>query len=94
MKRKGNFYNDICNKDNIKKAIIEAAKGKKDRNNVARILENIDNYVDILFNMLSTKKIKLSPYKKMTIHDGANKKERIIFKPAFFPDKILFKIRC
>ena len=62
MKRKGNFYNDICNKDNIKKAIIEAAKGKKYRDNVARILENIDNYVDILFNMLDTKKIKLSPY--------------------------------
>ena len=73
--------------DNIKKAIIEAAKGKKDRNNVARILENIDKYVDILFNMLTTKEIKLSPYKKMTIHDGANKKERIIFKPAFFPDQ-------
>ncbi len=89
MKRKGNFYNDICNKDNIKKAIIEAAKGKKYRNNVARILENIDNYVDILFNMLDTKKIKLSPYKKMTIHDGANKKERIIFKPAFFPDQCI-----
>ena len=33
MKRKGNFYYDICNKDNIKKAIIEAAKGKKDRGN-------------------------------------------------------------
>lgn len=89
MKRKGNFYKDICNKDNIKKAIIEAAKGKKDRNNVARILENIDKYVDILFNMLTTKEIKLSPYKKMTIHDGANKKERIIFKPAFFPDQCI-----
>ena len=49
MKRKGNFYYDICNKDNIKKAIIEAAKGKKDRGNVARITENIDKYVDILF---------------------------------------------
>ena len=89
MKRKGNFYKDICNKDNIKKAIIEAAKGKKDRNNVASILENIDKYVDILFNMLTTKEIKLSPYKKMIIHDGANKKERIIFKPAFFPDQCI-----
>ena len=79
MKRKGNFYQDICNKENIKKAIIEAAKGKKDRNNVARIIENIDYYVDILYKMLLSKRIKLSPYKKMTIHDGARKKERIIF---------------
>ena len=89
MKRKGNFYKDICSKDNIRKAIIGAAKGKKNRGNVAKILENIDKYVDILYFMLSTKNIKLSPYKKMTIHDGANKKERIIFKPAFFPDQCI-----
>ena len=73
MKRKGNFYKDICNKANIKMAIIKAAKGKKNRDNVARIIENIDKYVDILYKMLLSKYIKLSPYKKMTIHDGANK---------------------
>lgn len=89
MKRKGNFYKDICNKANIKMAIIKAAKGKKNRDNVARIIENIDKYVDILYKMLLSKDIKLSPYKKMTIHDGANKKERIIFKPAFFPDQCI-----
>ena len=89
MKRKGNFYNDICDKDNIKKAIIGAAKGKKNRNNVIKIIENIDKYVDILYCMLKNKNVKLSPYKKMTIHDGARKKERIIFKPAFFPDQCI-----
>lgn len=89
MKRKGNFYNDICNKTNIKRAIIGAAKGKKNRDNVLKIIENIDKYVDILYSMLSSKNIKLSPYKKMAIHDGANKKERIIFKPAFFPDQCI-----
>ena len=87
MKRKGNFYKDICNKANIKKAIIKAAKGKKNRDNVARIIENIDKYVDILYKMLLSKDIKLSPYKKMTIHDGANKKEIIIIKTEFFPDQ-------
>lgn len=89
MKRKGNFYNDICNKENIKRAILLAAKGKKNRRNVEKILENIDKYVDILYQMLQSKNIKLSPYKKMTIRDGANKKERIIFKPAFFPDQCI-----
>lgn len=89
MKRKGYFYNDICNKENIKKAILSASKGKKNRGNVKRIVENINYYVDILYDMLMSKNIKLSPYKKMKIHDGANKKERIIFKPAFFPDQCI-----
>lgn len=89
MKRKGNFYMDICNKGNIRKAIIEAAKGKKNRDNVTKIMNNLDQYVDILYNMLASKNIQLSPYKKMKIYDGANKKERIIFKPAFFPDQCI-----
>ena len=89
MKRKGNFYKDIYDKVNIKEAIIRASKGKKKRKNVTRIIENIDENVEVLHNMLISKDIKLSPYKKMTIHDGANKKERIIFKPAFFPDQCI-----
>lgn len=89
MKRKGNFYMDICNKGNIRKAIIEAAKGKKNRDNVTKIMNNLDQYVDILYNMLASKNIQLSPYKKMKIYDGANKKERTIFKPAFFPDQCI-----
>lgn len=89
MKRKGNFYKAICDRNNIKKAIVKASKGKKNRRNVEKIIENIDKYVDILYQMLQSKNIKLSPYKKMTIHDGANKKERIIFKPAFFPDQCI-----
>lgn len=89
MKRKGNFYKDICNKDNIRKAIMMASKGKRHRSNVARIIENIDEYVDIIYKMLVSKNIKLSPYKKMKIHDGTSRKERIIFKPAFFPDQCI-----
>ena len=89
MKRKGNFYADICDKENIRKAILKASAGKHSRTNVAKIIANIDFYVDELHNMLVTKNIKLSPYKKMQIHDGASRKERIIFKPEFYPDQCI-----
>lgn len=89
MKRKGNFYSNIYDKSNIKEAILKASKGKKSRKNVLEIINNIDYYTDVLYDMLYSKSIKYSPYKKMTIHDGANKKERIIFKPAFFPDQCI-----
>lgn len=89
MKRKGNFYKDIYNKQNIKMAILKASDKKHSRKNVIKVVNNIDYYVDELYDMLINKKIKLSPYKKMKIHDGANKKERIIFKPAFYPDQCI-----
>ena len=89
MKRKGNFYKDIYNKQNIKMALLKASDKKHSRKNVIKVVNNIDYYVDELYDLLINKKIKLSPYKKMKIHDGANKKERIIFKPAFYPDQCI-----
>lgn len=89
MKRIGNIYSKLCDKNNIKIAIIKASAGKKNRRNVTKVIENIDYYVDDVYKMLIDKNIKLSPYKKMKIHDGANRKERIIFKPAFYPDQII-----
>lgn len=89
MKRKGNIYTSICDKNNIKKAILKASARKKNRKNVMKVVNNIDYYVDEIHKMLVSKNIKLSPYTKMKIHDGANKKERIIFKPAFYPDQCI-----
>lgn len=89
MKRVGNIYKKLCEKDNIKKAILKATVRKKCRKNVTKIVENIDYYVDEIYNMLVSKNVKLSPYKKMTIHDGASKKERVIYKPAFYPDQCI-----
>ena len=89
MKRIGNIYSKLCDKNNIKIAILKASAGKKSRKNVVKIMNNIDYYVDDIYKMLDDKSIKLSPYKKMKIHDGVNKKERIIFKPAFYPDQVI-----
>ena len=87
MKRIGNIYSKLCDKNNIKIAILKASAGKKSRKNVVKIMNNY--YVDDIYKMLVDKSIKLSPYKKMKIHDGVNKKERIIFKPAFYPDQVI-----
>ena len=38
MKRIGNIYNKIIDKDNIKTAIINASRGKKDRKSVKKII--------------------------------------------------------
>ena len=89
VKRVNNIYEKICNKENIKKGILKASLGKKSRKNVARVVNNIDEYVDILHNMIINNQVQLSPYKKVKILDGANQKERTIYKPAFFPDQCI-----
>ena len=89
MKREKDIYTKIIAKDNIRKAIIYASKRKKNRGNVKRVIDNIDNCANYIENLLITKTYKPSPYQKVTIMDGVRKKERIIFKPRFFPDQCI-----
>lgn len=89
MKRKGNIYKKIIEKDNIKLAILNASKRKMKRPNVQKVMDNIDKYVDIVQSMLEQKSYTPSPYLETKIHDGVRKKERIIYKPRFFPDQII-----
>lgn len=89
MKRKGNIYVNIIDKENIKKAIICASKGKRDRKSVKKIYDNIDLYTLEIQKMLQNKTYIPSPYIEMKIHDGTRKKERIIYKPRFYPDQVI-----
>ncbi|MBQ2937644.1 MAG: hypothetical protein IJE05_02015 [Clostridia bacterium] len=89
MKRAGNIYEKITQKENIRKAILSASKGKKRRTTVKDVIDNMDFYVCKIHNMLINKTYKPSPYSKLLIHDGTRKKERIIFKPKFYPDQIV-----
>jgi len=89
MKRVGNIYSQITSKDNIAKAFANAAKGKHDRKIVQMIKSNFNYYVDEVHKMLADKTYTPSPYIILKIHDGTRKKERIIFKPKFFPDQVI-----
>ena len=89
MKRKKDFYSKIIEKDNIRTAILNASKRKRDRRNVKKVLNNMDYCVSLIEDMLKNETYKPSPYQEMKIKDGVRKKERIIFKPRFFPDQVV-----
>ena len=89
MKRTGNIYEKIIDKNNIYNAIISASKRKMKREKVQYVLNNIYSCVDEIHEMLKSNKYTSSPYQKMTIMDGVRKKERIIYKPQFYPDQII-----
>lgn len=87
MKRIGNIYTRICERSNIEKAVLSASKGKKSRANVKKIIDNMEVAVVSLQSMLQKQEYVPSAYEEKKIYDGANKKERIIFKPRFYPDQ-------
>lgn len=89
MKRVGNLYCKIIDKNNIKKAILKASQRKRKRKNVRYTLKNIDIATNKIHEMLQKCEFIPSPYEKVKIMDGVRKKERIIYKPAFYPDQIV-----
>ena len=89
MKRTGNIYQKITELSNIEAAIYKASKGKSGRNSVEKILDSPTYYALQIQKSLKDKTYRPSPYVEMKIHDGANKKERIIYKPRFYPDQII-----
>ena len=89
MKRVGYVFEKIIEIDNIKKAIINASKRKTNRRNVQKVLNNIDFYAKQIQTMLVNDTYVPCKYIEQKIKDGANKKERIIFKPSFYPDQCI-----
>ena len=55
MKRAKNIYEQIIDKNNIREAILNASKGKKNRKNVKEVLENIIFYTDEIHKILVKK---------------------------------------
>ena len=89
MKRVGNIYEKIIQLGNIESAVMHAAKGKSKRKNVEKILDSPTYYAMQVQKMLKEHTYIPSPYVEMKILDGARKKERIIYKPQFYPDQVV-----
>lgn len=88
MKRFGDLYHLVYDMDNLKSAIVNAAKGKTSRSGVRKVLSDIDSHALMLQDMLIRMDFELSPCNKETII-GCNGKSREIVKPKFFPDLCL-----
>lgn len=86
MKRIGFLYEQIVSEENCRLAIINAAKHKKKRKNVQKVMDNLDFYA----KDLSERLVRLdftSPYRTRIIKDGLSGKERELQIPAFYPDQ-------
>ena len=89
MKRAKDIYSRVIESKNIYMAITNASKRKRTRANVKKVLNNLGKSVEEIQRILVNESYIPSPYEKVKVLDGVRKKERIIFKPTFFPDQII-----
>lgn len=89
MKRIGNLYSKVMEKENIRKAILRASEHKRQHANVKEILDNMDLYIDKLHAILAAQEFRNSEYVLATIYEPLSKKTREIYKPKFFPDQVV-----
>lgn len=73
----------------IRRAILNAARNKKNRAEVQRVLADIETYVDTIFGMIVNESFKPTPYRQFEVVDGISGKHRLVSCPAFFPDQIM-----
>lgn len=89
MKRTGYLFEKIVDIENIKDAIKNACKKKKNREPVKRILKDVDGYAIKIQQMILSEKYQSSPYYVDEIIDNSSCKVRVIYKPKFYPDQIV-----
>jgi hypothetical protein len=91
MKTQKHLYDKCLDKEYIKAEILIAAKNKRKRKDVKRILANIDRYTDIIYNILLNESYKPHLPRETVIQEGTRPKKRIIRKIRFF-DQIIHHI--
>lgn len=87
MKRYGNLWNKIVNKENIIKAHKNARKGKTHYKEVQMVDNNLDYYVNKIYLTLLNETYTTSKYITFEYNDG--NKIRDISKLPYYPDRIV-----
>lgn len=87
MKRYGNLYEKICDKDNLRLAHQNARKGKTHYREVIAVDANVEFYIDNIHEMLINKTYATAKYRVFTKVDKG--KEREIFVLPYYPDRII-----
>lgn len=88
-KKAGFLYDKMLDRDFIRTVILEAAKGKRKRREVRRVLANLDDYVEKTYDMLASESFVPTPPKEKEIFDESSQKWRIIKMVPFWPDAVV-----
>jgi RNA-directed DNA polymerase len=80
MKRTGNLFQRIAERDNLRLAFHKALRGKRDRKDARQFALRLDAHLEDMTRLLLVGTFPVGRYRQFIIHDP---KERIITAPCF-----------
>lgn len=84
-----NTMTSIADRDNVRRAFMRASRGKRNRPDVAEVLNNLDYHVEVVHKMLTEGTWKFSRHIPVEINDGFLLKKRRITKPDFKYEQVI-----
>lgn len=88
-KKVGFLYDKMLDRAFIRGVILDAAKGRKKRHDIAKVLADLDGYVDRAYELLATDSFVPSVPKERDIYDESSQKWRKIKMVPFWPDGVV-----
>lgn len=78
--------------ESIRQAFLNPAAGKRERPDVKRVLENLENEIPVVQNMLYTENVYFRKHTPMRLNDPHDKKERYIIKPDYKYEQVIHHV--
>jgi len=88
-KKVGFLYDRMADRGFIRGVILEAAKHRTGRYDVAPVLAKLDEYVEKTYEIIVTESFVPTPPKEKQIYDESSQKYRMIKMVPFWPDGIM-----
>lgn len=88
-KRVGYLYDKMVDRAFIRSVILEASKGRPNREDIKPVLDNLDRYVEDTYDLVATDSFKPSTPKEKLIFDESSQKWRLIKMVPFWPDGVI-----
>ena len=88
-KRVGHLYEKMLDREFIRQSIVDAARHKHKRREVAAVLSRIDDKVEEMYVLLTGDDYLPAKPKSKRIWDRSSRKERVITYVPFWPDSVI-----
>lgn len=89
MKSYKNLFEKLISYENIHEAIMRSAKRKRRREDVQKVLNNIDFYIKRVQELLVNKTFKARVHTIKIVQDGPARKKRMIIQPDYLYEQIV-----
>ena len=89
MKSYNHLFEKIIDSENIRKAIRQSSKRKRDRKVVQQVLQNEDHYIKVIQDILTNDKFTIRKHTPKIIDDGFQHKQRKIIQPDYKYEQII-----